>query len=137
MKWVLIVVLALAVLAGAGVWVWGHRGKPGHEIVFAWNHAANDWPDCSATIHTKCLTGFTLTDVTDGEVISSNIPTSARSWTYRPGWEIEPGFHHVFTLAVNANGPDGKPIQSQPAQVIVENPKWKFGHANQGVGVVR
>lgn len=137
MKRILIVVLAVAVLAGAGVWVWSHRGKPGHEIVFIWDHSANSWPDCSATVHRKCLTGFTLTDVTDGAVISTTIPTNTRTWIYRPGWEIEPGFRHVFTLQANGYGVDGAAILSQPATVIVANPKWKFGHANDGAGVVR
>ena len=137
MKWVLIVVLALAVLAGAGVWVWGHRGKPGHAIVFAWDPPVKSWPDCSATLQKKCFTGFTLTDMTDGAVISSTIPTTARTYTYRPGWEIEPGFRHVFALAVNAHGLDGKPTLSQPVTVIVENPKWKFAQAHQSLAVVR
>lgn len=138
MKWVLIVVLALAVLAGAGVWVWGHRGKPGQEIVFTWNHAP-DAPtaECSATVRRECMTGFTLTDVTDDEVISDKIPIRARTYTYRPGWEIPLGFRHVFTLTADGFGTDGLPVRSQAATVIVENPTWKFGHSKSNGAVVR
>jgi len=135
MKWVLIAVLALAVLAGAGVWVWEHRGMPGHEVVFQWNHARHAWPDCSATVKRECMTSFTLTDATDGDVISSNIPLDARTYTYRPGWEFPPGFRHVFTLQVNGFGSDGAPIRSQPATVMVENPKWRFGHGSAAAAV--
>ncbi|HEX3985322.1 MAG TPA: hypothetical protein VHX13_01835 [Acidobacteriaceae bacterium] len=137
MKRVLIVVLVVAVLAGAGAWVWSQRGKPGHEVVFTWDHARGGWEDCSATVHRDCLSGFTLTDVTDSEVITSAIPADARSYTWRPGWEIELGFRHIFTLTANASGSDGLPIRSEPATVVVENPAWKFGHAKNGAAVVK
>lgn len=128
MKWVMSVVLVLAVAAGAGVWVWGHRGKPGTAIVFRWNHLQDaSTPDCSATMHRNCMTGFTLTDVTDDEVISDKIPTGARTYTWRPGWPIDAGFRHVFTLTADGYGSDGSPVQSAAATVIVENPKWRFG----------
>ncbi len=114
MKWVLIVVLVLAVAAGAGVWVWGHRGKPGQEIVFTWNHAQDaSMPDCSATLRRDCMTGFTLTDVTDDEVISDKIPTRARTYTYRPDGRFALGFRHVFTLTADGYGTDGAPVRSQ------------------------
>lgn len=136
MKWVLIAAIVV-VLAGAGIWVWGHRGKPGHEIDFAWNHEQNpSVPDCSAAVHKSCMSGFTLTDETDGEVITSAIPMDARTYTYRPEWEIPVGFQHVYSLRTNGFDSNGAPIQSQPAKVTVENPKWKFGQAN-GAAAVR
>jgi hypothetical protein len=120
MKWVLIIVLVLAVAAGASVWAWGHRGKPGHEIVFAWNHARDaSMPDCTETLRRECMTGFTLTDETDEEVISDKLATNARTYTYRPGWEIPLGYRHVFTLTANGYGTDGAPVRSQAATVIV------------------
>lgn len=136
MKWVLIVVLVLALASGVGVWAWGHRGTPGHEIVFTWNHRDDpSMPDCSATLRRHCVTGFTLTDMTDEEVISDKIPTTARSYTYRPEWEIEPGFRHVFTLTEDGYGTDGAPIRSAEATVIVVNPKWRFGQSHSGAVV--
>lgn len=138
MKWVLMTVLALAALAGAGVWVWGHRGKPGHEIMFAWGpRLSGSWPDCSSTVRQECLTGFTLIDETDQYVISDKIPTSAQTYIYHPDVAIPPGYRHVFTLRVDAHGSDGAPIQSQPATVVVANPAWRFGHPETGMAVVR
>ena len=138
MKWVVIVALVAALAGGAGVWVWGQRGKPGQEIVFRWDHARDAaMPVCSATAHRDCMTGFTLTDKTDDEVISDRIPPDARSYTYRPGWEIPVGYRHLFALTADGYGADGLPVRSEATTVSVENPAWKFKGGESGPAVVK
>jgi len=108
------------------VWLlYAYFARPGKKILFTWNNSQNlSTPNCSTVVRKRCISGFTLTDVTAAKVISSRIGPDAAAFMYIPPGGIPIGYKHTFTLATNAIDEKGVPVSSMPAPVTVTHQLW-------------
>lgn len=98
------------------------RGK---GILFTWSNSPNaSIPNCSTAVTRSCISGFTLTDVTADEVVSSTILPTAMSYTYAPADGIPILYSHTFTLVTNGIDSSGSTVNSVPATVTVTRRVW-------------
>lgn len=86
-------------------------------VTFNWttNNAAQGWPNCSSTVTTVCVSGYTLTDTTNSAspvVISSTIAATAITYVLTP--LPTPGTH-TYSLVTNGLGSTGQAVTSTPA----------------------
>jgi hypothetical protein len=75
---------------------------------------ATSWPACSTTVTTDCLSGFTLSDITNATkpvVISSTIAPTALTYTQTPAGAAG---SHTYSLVVNGKDQSGNPAASTP-----------------------
>jgi hypothetical protein len=122
MKRVLIVIIGVVV---ALVLLGAYLARPGKRILFTWNNSLNSLvPDCNATVTKRCISGFTLTDVTAGTAINSAIAPNAATFTYTPSGGIPIGYDHTFTLVTNGIDSSGVAVTSPPVSVTVTHRIW-------------
>lgn len=114
-----IVVLCVLVLLGFAY----HRHAS--KIAFRWNYINSpQFPNCTASLRKSCISGFTLTDATDSQVITSAIGPGDRSFTYSPADGIQVGYEHRFSLVANAVDSSGMPLDSLPIWVTIRYSLW-------------
>lgn len=127
---VIAVVIAVACLVLFVV----YPARPGKRILFRWSNSTNKLPNCSLMVRTRCISGFTLTDVTSGNtVVSSTIGPTTTAYIYEPPDGIWLGYNHTFTLATNAISPSGDIITSRPATVTVKRGFWPWQGGSMAV----
>lgn len=96
------------------------------QVTFTWssgNSATNGWPNCSSTITTTCVSGYTLADVTNSAspvVISANIGATATTYALTP---LPAQGSHTYALVTNGVGATtGSTDNSTPVTAVVQVP---------------
>jgi hypothetical protein len=91
------------------------------SVVFTWGNGNPSIADCSATVTSSCLVGYTLTDTTfsPGSVISSAILATALTYTESPLPSVG---SHTYSLVATGKDQSGNPVSSTPATVTVAVP---------------
>lgn len=80
------------------------------------------WPACSTTVTSMCLSGYTLTDVTNASsptVVSSTIPATALSYTLTA---MPAAGARTYSLVINGKDQTGNPASSAPVTANVTVP---------------
>jgi hypothetical protein len=125
MKRALFVIVPVVILGGALALLWTAYHRHATKIVFHWNYTNSaGFVDCSASVKKKCMTGFTLTDLTAAQVVTRNIGPDDRSYTYILPSPARPGYEHRFSLVANGLDSTGMPVDSLPNLVTIRYSFW-------------
>lgn len=107
-----------------------HASQPLTSVGFTWsstNSATNGWPNCSATVTTICVSGYTLSDITvpaTPVVISASISATSISYTLTPlPTPVNGSIVHTYSLVTDGVGATaGSTANSTPATASVSVP---------------
>lgn len=95
------------------------------SIIFSWTGTGNPGiPACSATVTTSCISGFTISDVTNAGapvVLNSAIPATALTWTYTVP-PLTAAATHTYGLATNAKDSGGSVESSAQVTAMIAVP---------------